>query len=98
MLPIARLSYQHATTDASDVKVEFAARRAGDPADLVAACDRAHSTLKWQPRFDDLTNHCHPRVGMGAQATKRLPAPFDANPARNDGDPLTASGESVAIR
>ena len=37
-----------------DFKVEFAARRAGDPADLVAACDRAHSTLKWQPRFDDL--------------------------------------------
>jgi hypothetical protein len=54
VLPIARLSYQHATTNASDVKVEFAARRAGDPADLVAACSRAHSTLKWQPRFDDL--------------------------------------------
>jgi len=37
-----------------DFKVEFAARRAGDPARLVAACDLAHSTLKWQPRFDDL--------------------------------------------
>jgi hypothetical protein len=37
---------------APDVKAgKFAARRAGDPADLVAACDRAHSTLKWQPRF-----------------------------------------------
>jgi hypothetical protein len=28
--------------------------RAGDPAYLVAACERAHSTLGWQPRFDDL--------------------------------------------
>ena len=37
-----------------DFKVEFAGRRAGDPAQLVAACDRAHSMLKWQPRFDDL--------------------------------------------
>ena len=37
-----------------DFKVEFAARRAGDPVRLVAACDRAHSILKWQPRFDDL--------------------------------------------
>ena len=37
-----------------DFKVEFAARRAGDPARLVAACDLARSTLKWQPRFDDL--------------------------------------------
>jgi UDP-glucose 4-epimerase len=36
-----------------DFKVEFAARRAGDPARLVAACDCAHSTLKWQPRFAD---------------------------------------------
>ncbi len=37
-----------------DFKVELAARRAGDQAQLVAACDRVRSTLKWQPRFDDL--------------------------------------------
>jgi UDP-glucose 4-epimerase len=37
-----------------DLKVKFAARRAGDPAQLVAACDRIRSTLNWQPRFDDL--------------------------------------------
>jgi UDP-glucose 4-epimerase len=35
-------------------KVEFAARRAGDPPHLVAACDGIRSTLKWQPRFDNL--------------------------------------------
>jgi UDP-glucose 4-epimerase len=37
-----------------DFKVEFTDRRHGDPAQVVAACDRIRSTLKWQPRFDDL--------------------------------------------
>ena len=37
-----------------DFMVEFAGRRAGDPAQIVAACERARSTLGWQPQFDDL--------------------------------------------
>jgi len=37
-----------------DFKVEFTGRRPGDPAQLVAACDRAHATLNWQPHFNDL--------------------------------------------
>jgi len=37
-----------------DFKVEFAGRRAGDPAQLVAACDRVRATLNWQPHFNDL--------------------------------------------
>jgi UDP-glucose 4-epimerase len=37
-----------------DFKVEFAGRRAGDPAEIVAASDRARATLRWEPRFDDL--------------------------------------------
>jgi UDP-glucose 4-epimerase len=37
-----------------DFKVELAGRRAGDPACIVAAADRARSMLKWQPHFDDL--------------------------------------------
>jgi UDP-glucose 4-epimerase len=37
-----------------DFKVEAAPRRAGDPAQIVAACDRIRSTLGWQPRFNDL--------------------------------------------
>jgi UDP-glucose 4-epimerase len=37
-----------------DFKVEFTGRRPGDPAHIVAACDRIRSTLKWQPRFNDL--------------------------------------------
>jgi len=43
-----------------DFKVEFAPRRLGDPACVVAASDRARSVLKWQPHFDDLeTIVCH---------------------------------------
>jgi UDP-glucose 4-epimerase len=36
-----------------DFKVELTSRRAGDPAHIVAASDRARA-LNWQPRFDDL--------------------------------------------
>ena len=37
-----------------DFKVELAPPREGDPAQIVAASDRARSVLKWQPHFDDL--------------------------------------------
>jgi len=37
-----------------DFKVELAGRRAGDPAQIVAASDRIRSLLQWQPQFDDL--------------------------------------------
>jgi UDP-glucose 4-epimerase len=37
-----------------DFKVEFAPRRAGDPAQIVAASDRARATLGWRPQRDDL--------------------------------------------
>ena len=37
-----------------DFKVEFAGRRAGDPARIVAASDRIRSALAWRPQFDDL--------------------------------------------
>ena len=37
-----------------DFKVEFAGRRPGDPAQIVAASDRARAVLHWQPQFDDL--------------------------------------------
>jgi UDP-glucose 4-epimerase len=37
-----------------DFEVEFAGRRAGDPAQLVAACDRVRDMLNWQPHFNDL--------------------------------------------
>ena len=38
----------------TDFKVELAGRRAGDPAQIVAASERIRSMLQWQPHFDDL--------------------------------------------
>ncbi len=37
-----------------DFPVEIAARRAGDPAALVAGVDRIRSTLDWRPQYEDL--------------------------------------------
>ncbi|MFH0946114.1 MAG: UDP-glucose 4-epimerase GalE [Planctomycetota bacterium] len=37
-----------------EFKVEMVARRAGDPATLVASSDRARRELGWEPRFADL--------------------------------------------
>jgi UDP-glucose 4-epimerase len=38
----------------TDFEVAFASRRAGDPAQIVAASDRIRAALKWQPQYDDL--------------------------------------------
>lgn len=37
-----------------DIPVDYGARRAGDPARLVADAGRAREELGWRPRFDDL--------------------------------------------
>jgi UDP-glucose 4-epimerase len=37
-----------------DFRVELAERRPGDPAQIVAASDRARGILRWAPRYDDL--------------------------------------------
>src|SRR5215469_8633180 len=37
-----------------DFKVEIASRRPGDPAQIVAASDRARMLLGWTPQYDDL--------------------------------------------
>ena len=37
-----------------DFKVERVARRLGDPAQIVAACDRIQALLGWRPRHDNL--------------------------------------------
>jgi UDP-glucose 4-epimerase len=37
-----------------DFKVELGPRRAGDPAQIVAASDRIRRALGWRPRYDDL--------------------------------------------
>jgi UDP-glucose 4-epimerase len=41
-------------TTGRDIPVEVAARRAGDPPQLIADCAAAWRTLSWQPRRDDL--------------------------------------------
>ncbi|HXW25404.1 MAG TPA: UDP-glucose 4-epimerase GalE [Xanthobacteraceae bacterium] len=38
----------------ADFRVEFAGRRPGDPAQVVAAAERARTLLGWRPRLDDL--------------------------------------------
>jgi UDP-glucose 4-epimerase len=38
-----------------DFKVESAPRRPGDPAQIVAASNRAHAVLGWTPQYDDLS-------------------------------------------
>jgi UDP-glucose 4-epimerase len=37
-----------------DFKVEIAPRRPGDPAQIIAACNRARAILGWTPQYDDL--------------------------------------------
>jgi UDP-glucose 4-epimerase len=37
-----------------DFLVEETGRREGDPAELIAGCDKIRKTLGWQPCFDDL--------------------------------------------
>ena len=37
-----------------DFRVELAPARAGDPAQIVAAADRARALIGWQPQLDDL--------------------------------------------
>jgi UDP-glucose 4-epimerase len=37
-----------------DFEVEFAARRSGDPAALVADATKARRVLSWEPRYSDL--------------------------------------------
>jgi len=39
----------------TDFKVEYAPRREGDPARIVAGSAKVRATLGWQPRFDDLS-------------------------------------------
>jgi UDP-glucose 4-epimerase len=55
-----------------DFKVELAPRRAGDPAQIVAACDRVRSMLGWQPRFDDLQTIVAHALAWKRKLSKRV--------------------------
>ena len=56
-----------------DFKVEFTGRRPGDPAQLVAACDRAHATLNWQPHFNDLQTIVGHALAWERELSKHAP-------------------------
>jgi len=53
-----------------DFRVELSERRPGDPAQIVAASDRARDILHWAPRYDDLTTI----VGNALEWEQRLRA------------------------
>jgi len=63
-----------------DFKVEKAPRRAGDPARIVAASDRARAALGWQPRFDDISTIVTHALAWQRQLAARVPAPRRARP------------------
>jgi UDP-glucose 4-epimerase len=55
-----------------DFNVEFAARRPGDLAEVVAKTDRIRTLLDWQPRFDDIKTIVRHAIAWEQQPT---PAP-----------------------
>jgi UDP-glucose 4-epimerase len=63
-----------------DFTVEKAPRRAGDPARIVAASDRARATLGWLPRFDDISTIVTHALAWQRQLAARVPAPRRARP------------------
>ena len=61
-----------------DFRVELADRRPGDPAQIVAASDRARDVLHWVPRYDDLPIIVRDCAGMGTEtADAEFVAPSD---------------------
>jgi hypothetical protein len=40
-----------------DFKVKIAPRRPGDPAQIIAASERARATLGWKPQYDNLATN-----------------------------------------
>jgi UDP-glucose 4-epimerase len=53
-----------------DFKVEIAPRRPGDPAQIVAASDRAPAMLGWAPQYDDLATISRTRLGAEIAMTR----------------------------
>jgi UDP-glucose 4-epimerase len=55
-----------------DFRVETAARRAGDPAQIVAQSDRIRALIGWRPQFDDLATIArHALAWEGTLAARR---------------------------
>jgi UDP-glucose 4-epimerase len=73
----------------ADFKVDIAPRREGDPAQIVADSQRARATLRWQPRFDDLSTIVAHALAWERELMKRR-----AN-ARDRADEHTAAASST---
>jgi UDP-glucose 4-epimerase len=56
-------------------RVEMANRRAGDPAQIVAASERIRSVLGWRPQFDDLTTIVSHALGWERKLMARAQHP-----------------------
>jgi len=54
-----------------DFRVDIRERRAGDPAQIIAASDRARVTLGWQPKLDDLGTIVGHALGWERKLTMR---------------------------
>jgi UDP-glucose 4-epimerase len=54
-----------------DFEVETAARRPGDPAQIIARSDRIRSALGWRPQFDDLTTIARDALAWELQLSSR---------------------------
>jgi UDP-glucose 4-epimerase len=71
-----------------DFKVEMAAPRPGDPAQIVADCTLLRKEIRWQPRYDDLATIVTHALGWERQLLARRSGPA-VKP--NEFDPALAS-------
>jgi UDP-glucose 4-epimerase len=63
-----------------DFDVEYAPRRPGDPAQLVASSEKARATLGWKPRFDDLSTIVSHALAWENALKTRVPHRFADRP------------------
>jgi UDP-glucose 4-epimerase len=62
-----------------DFKVEIAPRRPGDPAQIIAASERARTTLGWTPQYDDLATIIGHALAWEQRLRKGVGAPIMAD-------------------
>ena len=62
-----------------DFKVEIAPRRPGDPAQIVAASERARTTLGWTPQYDDLATIIRHALAWEQRLRESVGAPIMAD-------------------
>jgi UDP-glucose 4-epimerase len=76
-----------------DFKVELAPRRDGDPAQIVADSTRVRQTLRWQPRFDDLSTIVAHALAWERELMKRRASAPDPASESNEKSIAAASSK-----